>query len=722
MWARDRSRDYWWAGRESNPHSRRRLVYSQRSSPPAQPTHCGSGTGSRLRSRGVPATGSCSLGADDGTRTRNRRFTKPLLYQLSYVGATRRVIPQMTPSAPGNDRAGRSDGSSVGGCAGRVGLRGSGCRGGRRARRGAGRSRRRGTGSCGALRRDRSERLGASASSAARSCGSGAAVGVGPRRRVGHRSARDRSGVGGARGRLARSRSRRGRPGRAGRRPRTAGSDPATAALSEPIAPRIGIRMNRSQRRRTAGPRPWPSLPTTIASGPRRSVWRAVSGASASEPAIRRPWRVQVGQRARQVVDRAEQEVLDRARRCLDRGRAAAAPGVGSGRRRRGRRPPRRCAAACPTFCGSSSESRTRTNGGSPRSAARARMSSSVANRRGSTTSATPWWPSKPASAVSEPPSTSTIGMRRRVAWRTSCSSAFRRCGTTSRRCAVRPAAKTSSTGRRPATSSSSGPSRSGAGSGGGGPRPRPRRSIGGRAPGSRSGRPRPRNGGRSVGRDGAAPLSATARRRAVAAGPRGRSRGGYGRWPPGSAGRPRRLGGPRPAIARRGSPRPGRPGSPSVGRPALGRAVAGSAGGCPSAGADGPGGRGSPVRPVAIGRPVRRTAGPVAVRRRAPSGDRRGPAGRVRAAGAPGGPPDRRRCRRPGGRAAGRDRRPPEDATARCGRPATGPRRLAAAAGRAALPPGPGLRSRRSPGRSVSHGRPRRSGASAGRRACPRR
>ena len=29
---------------------------------------------------------SSSVGADDGTRTRNRRFTKPLLYQLSYVG------------------------------------------------------------------------------------------------------------------------------------------------------------------------------------------------------------------------------------------------------------------------------------------------------------------------------------------------------------------------------------------------------------------------------------------------------------------------------------------------------------------------------------------------------------------------------------------------------------------------------------------------------------
>ena len=63
--------------------------------------------------------------------------------------------------------------------------------------------------------------------------------------------------------------------------------------VERPDPPRIGMRMNRSQRRRMAGPRPWPSLPTTIASGPRRSVWRAVSGASASEPAIRSPcaWR-----------------------------------------------------------------------------------------------------------------------------------------------------------------------------------------------------------------------------------------------------------------------------------------------------------------------------------------------------------------------------------------------------------------------------------------------
>ena len=87
-----------------------------------------------------------------------------------------------------------------------------------------------------------------------------------------------------------------------------------------------------------------------------------------------------------------------------------------------------------PTFWGSSRESSTRTNGASPRSAARARMSSSDAKARGSTTRATPWWPSKPASAVSEPPSSSTIGIRRRVAWSTSFSSGSRRCGTTSRR------------------------------------------------------------------------------------------------------------------------------------------------------------------------------------------------------------------------------------------------------------------------------------------------
>ena len=80
--------------------------------------------------------------------------------------------------------------------------------------------------------------------------------------------------------------------------------------------------MNVSQRRRTAGPRPWPSLPTTIASGPRRSVWRAVNGASASEPAIRSPRTWRSASAPGQVVDRAEQQVLDGAGRGLDRGRA----------------------------------------------------------------------------------------------------------------------------------------------------------------------------------------------------------------------------------------------------------------------------------------------------------------------------------------------------------------------------------------------------------------
>ena len=54
------SADAWWAGRESNPHSRRRLIYSQRSSPPAQPTHADRGrsipkAALRLQPGGGPA-------------------------------------------------------------------------------------------------------------------------------------------------------------------------------------------------------------------------------------------------------------------------------------------------------------------------------------------------------------------------------------------------------------------------------------------------------------------------------------------------------------------------------------------------------------------------------------------------------------------------------------------------------------------------------------------
>ena len=48
-------------------------------------------------------------GADDGTRTRNRRFTKPLLYQLSYVGAAQGHTAG-DPSAPKPTRSKRAAG------------------------------------------------------------------------------------------------------------------------------------------------------------------------------------------------------------------------------------------------------------------------------------------------------------------------------------------------------------------------------------------------------------------------------------------------------------------------------------------------------------------------------------------------------------------------------------------------------------------------------------
>jgi hypothetical protein len=36
-------------------------------------------------------------GADDGIRTRDLRFTKPLLYQLSYVGGKRETLHPLAP-------------------------------------------------------------------------------------------------------------------------------------------------------------------------------------------------------------------------------------------------------------------------------------------------------------------------------------------------------------------------------------------------------------------------------------------------------------------------------------------------------------------------------------------------------------------------------------------------------------------------------------------------
>ena len=62
----------WWAGAESNRHSRRRRFYRPLGSPPAQPTHDG---------------------GDEGTRTPGLRDANAALSQLSYIptGVTRQT-------------------------------------------------------------------------------------------------------------------------------------------------------------------------------------------------------------------------------------------------------------------------------------------------------------------------------------------------------------------------------------------------------------------------------------------------------------------------------------------------------------------------------------------------------------------------------------------------------------------------------------------------------
>ncbi len=45
----------------------------------------------------VQATMKREAGADDGIRTRDLRFTKPLLYQLSYVGGKRQTLHPLAP-------------------------------------------------------------------------------------------------------------------------------------------------------------------------------------------------------------------------------------------------------------------------------------------------------------------------------------------------------------------------------------------------------------------------------------------------------------------------------------------------------------------------------------------------------------------------------------------------------------------------------------------------
>ena len=66
-------------------------------------------------------------------------------------------------------------------------------------------------------------------------------------------------------------------------------TEPATEALSEATRPRMGMRAMTSTRRRTRASSPRPSLPTTMASGPRMSTSRTVNGASPSAPTMRTP-------------------------------------------------------------------------------------------------------------------------------------------------------------------------------------------------------------------------------------------------------------------------------------------------------------------------------------------------------------------------------------------------------------------------------------------------
>ena len=83
----------WWAGRESNPHSRKTadLQSAELTTCSTYPLAAAVATLPVGRPRGASGAALFSwilCGAADGTRTRNRRFTKPLLYQLSYGGAT----------------------------------------------------------------------------------------------------------------------------------------------------------------------------------------------------------------------------------------------------------------------------------------------------------------------------------------------------------------------------------------------------------------------------------------------------------------------------------------------------------------------------------------------------------------------------------------------------------------------------------------------------------
>ena len=113
---------YWWAGAESNCHSRRRGFYRPLGSPPAQPTHAAdppAGVATPRAAASLPVSERLRLradgdvrqtrarsrsvsGGDEGTRTPDPRDANAVLSQLSYIptrscfGGRLRAAPEST--------------------------------------------------------------------------------------------------------------------------------------------------------------------------------------------------------------------------------------------------------------------------------------------------------------------------------------------------------------------------------------------------------------------------------------------------------------------------------------------------------------------------------------------------------------------------------------------------------------------------------------------------
>ena len=193
---------WWWAGEESNLYSRRRLIYSQLSSPPAQPTH-GERSPSGLRHPWCTRT----ITLFSWSRRRDSN-PEPAVYKTAALPIElRRRAQENTAIVSEAQRASYSGRRTMV----------------KRPHPGVGRRRH------------------------AESVASAEAVAV-------------TSAVPPPGARCAADSKR--------------STEPATAALSDSIRPRIGIRTRRSHRRRIAGARPRPSLPITSTSGPRRSASR----------------------------------------------------------------------------------------------------------------------------------------------------------------------------------------------------------------------------------------------------------------------------------------------------------------------------------------------------------------------------------------------------------------------------------------------------------------